>query len=83
MCVRNSLCSVILIYLVALLGLAFVVLAQNEGNISQSAVAVGEECGSTQKMVDECFKDLPPHLMEFLQNTKIVISKKEITQKCK
>lgn len=42
-----------------------------------------EKCGSTQKMVDECFKDLPQHLMEFLQNTKVVISKKEILAKCK
>ncbi|XP_016960331.1 uncharacterized protein LOC108031431 [Drosophila biarmipes] len=83
MCVRSSLCSVILVYLVALLGAAIVVLAQNEGNISQVAEeAVGGECGSTQKMVDECFKDLPPHLMEFLQNTKTAISKKDITQKC-
>ncbi|XP_017846134.1 uncharacterized protein LOC108602513 isoform X2 [Drosophila busckii] len=41
-----------------------------------------ENCGSTEKMVDSCFKDLPPHLMEFLQNTKIVISKQEIIDKC-
>ncbi|XP_017058388.1 uncharacterized protein LOC108099396 [Drosophila ficusphila] len=83
MCVRSSLCSVILIYLVALLGVpVVVVLAQNGANISQEATEASEDCGSTQKMVDECFKDLPPHLMEFLQNTKIVISKKEITAKC-
>ncbi|KAH8346451.1 hypothetical protein KR084_000723 [Drosophila pseudotakahashii] len=82
MCVRSSLCSVTLIYFLALLGSVVVVLAQMEGNITQSSVAAGEECGSTQKMVDECFKDLPPHLMEFLQNTKIVISKKEIAAKC-
>jgi len=82
--VRSLLGSVILIYVVILLRLVNVVLAQNEGNISESTVATGrEECGSTQKMVDECFKDLPPHLMDFLQNTKIVISKKEITAKCK
>ncbi|XP_030559593.1 uncharacterized protein LOC115761792 [Drosophila novamexicana] len=47
------------------------------------ALAHVNKCGSTQKMVDECFKDLPPHLMEFLQNTKIVISKQEIIAKCK
>ncbi|XP_052852388.1 uncharacterized protein LOC128262264 [Drosophila gunungcola] len=81
MCERNSLCSVFLIYCVVLLAGAVVALAQNAANISQEAVAV-EECGSTQKMVDECFKDLPPHLMEFLQNTKIVISQKEIAAKC-
>lgn len=45
-------------------------------------LAHGEQCGSTQEMVDECFKDLPPHLMDFLQNTKIVISKQEIMAKC-
>ncbi|EDW97951.1 uncharacterized protein LOC6537694 [Drosophila yakuba] len=82
MCVRSSQGSVILIYFVVLLHLVTVVLAQNEGNMSETTVATGEECGSTQKMVDECFKDLPPHLMDFLQNTKIVISKKEITAKC-
>lgn len=42
-----------------------------------------EKCGSTQKMVDECFKDLPEPLVEFLQNTKVVVSKKEIFAKCK
>ncbi|EDV94411.1 GH21009 [Drosophila grimshawi] len=41
-----------------------------------------DKCGSTEKMVDECFKDLPPHLMEFLQSTKIVISKQDIIAKC-
>lgn len=40
-------------------------------------------CGTTEKMVDDCFKDLPPPLMEFLQNTKIVITKQEIIAKCK
>ncbi|XP_017023290.1 uncharacterized protein [Drosophila kikkawai] len=80
MCVRSSLCSVLFGYCVALLCVTVVVLAEN-GNITQLALP-GEECGSTQGMVDECFKDLPPHLMEFLQNNKIVISKKEITTKC-
>ncbi|KAH8407204.1 hypothetical protein KR222_010495, partial [Zaprionus bogoriensis] len=49
---------------------------------SSSSSADDSDCGSTENMVDECFKDLPPHLMEFLQNTKIVISKKEILAKC-
>ncbi|XP_005185963.1 uncharacterized protein LOC101892398 [Musca domestica] len=39
-------------------------------------------CGNTQKMVDNCFRDLPPHLMEFLQSPKIVIDEKEIKNKC-
>ncbi|XP_055901947.1 uncharacterized protein LOC129938421 [Eupeodes corollae] len=40
-------------------------------------------CGETQKMVHECFKNLPPHLMEFLQTTKIVVAnKEEIVSKC-
>ncbi|XP_016991071.1 uncharacterized protein LOC108053011 [Drosophila rhopaloa] len=82
MCVTSSLCSVILIYCLALIGVAAEAVAQNSGNISQEVALPVEECGSTQKMVDECFKDLPPHLMEFLQNTKVVISQKEITAKC-
>ncbi|KAH8330983.1 hypothetical protein KR067_009702 [Drosophila pandora] len=87
MCVRNhsSIC-VLFGYCVALLGVSVaVVLGQNENTSMvaiQNEVAIEEQCGNTQRMVDECFKDLPPHLMEFLQNTKIVISKKEITAKC-
>ncbi|KAH8284378.1 hypothetical protein KR018_010668 [Drosophila ironensis] len=92
MCVRGrAQLSVIFAYCVAgLLGLS-VAMAQGQ-NENSSAVqnevtnghrdVAGGQCGSTQRMVDECFKDLPPHLMEFLQNTKIVISKKEITAKC-
>lgn len=40
------------------------------------------KCGNTQKMVDNCFRDLSPHLMEFLQTTKIAINEQEITSKC-
>ncbi|XP_075144649.1 uncharacterized protein LOC142219646 [Haematobia irritans] len=40
------------------------------------------KCGSTQKMVDNCFRDLPPHLMEFLQTSKIAINEEEINSKC-
>ncbi|XP_073820410.1 uncharacterized protein [Musca autumnalis] len=39
-------------------------------------------CGNTPKMVDNCFRDLPPHLMEFLQSPKIVIDQQEIIHKC-
>lgn len=39
-------------------------------------------CGDTQKMVDGCFKDLPPHLMEFLQSTKVAVNKEEVESKC-
>lgn len=40
-------------------------------------------CGNTQKMADNCFRDLPPHLMEFLQTSKIAINEKDILSKCK
>jgi len=71
----------ILLYIFVLL----VVMAEARNENHQNPpppLAHVEQCGSTQKMVDECFKDLPPHLMEFLQNTKIVISKQEIMAKC-
>ncbi|XP_013100650.2 uncharacterized protein LOC106082583 [Stomoxys calcitrans] len=50
------------------------------GNTDRGGVQV--KCGSTQKMVDNCFRDLPPHLMEFLQTSKIAINEQEITSKC-
>lgn len=40
-------------------------------------------CGNTQKMADNCFRDLPPHLMEFLQTSKIAINEQDIVSKCK
>ncbi|KAH8382556.1 hypothetical protein KR009_004105 [Drosophila setifemur] len=79
MCVRSPLFSAIFSYSFALLGVSVVVLAQNDN----SSMVPSEECGGTQRMVDECFKDLPPHIMEFLQNTRIVISRKEIATKCR
>ncbi|XP_065367716.1 uncharacterized protein LOC135960368 [Calliphora vicina] len=39
-------------------------------------------CGNTQKMADNCFRDLPPHLMEFLQTSKIAINEEDIVSKC-
>ncbi|TMW54300.1 hypothetical protein DOY81_000573 [Sarcophaga bullata] len=39
-------------------------------------------CGNTQKMADNCFRDLPPHLMEFLQTSKIAINEQDIVSKC-
>ncbi|XP_067617367.1 uncharacterized protein [Eurosta solidaginis] len=50
----------------------------NNGSTAGNA----SKCGDTQHMVDECFKDLPPHLMEFLQTTKIAINEREIALKC-
>ncbi|EDW24210.1 GL23512 [Drosophila persimilis] len=75
MCVKNSCLSIVLGLSIVLMGSAVPGLGQNETTLRQ-------DCGSTQRMVDDCFKDLPPHLMEFLQNTKIIISKSDITTKC-
>ncbi|KAI9579158.1 uncharacterized protein LOC119640133 [Glossina fuscipes] len=41
------------------------------------------QCGNTQRMVDNCFRDLPPHLMAFLQSKKPAINKNEVLSKCK
>ncbi|KAM8706565.1 hypothetical protein ACLKA7_010777 [Drosophila subpalustris] len=72
---------VILLYF--LVGVVAMSEARNETHEnSPPPLAHVEQCDSTQTMVDQCFKDLPPHLMEFLQNTKIVISKQEIMAKC-
>ncbi|KAH8381709.1 hypothetical protein KR093_011136, partial [Drosophila rubida] len=72
---------VILWYLVVLF--VAMVNARNETHQNPPPpLAHVEQCGNTEKMVDECFKDLPLHLKDFLQNTKIVISKQEITAKC-
>lgn len=49
---------------------------------SDSAAGAESKCGDTQRMVDECFKDLPPHLIEFLQTTKIAINERDIASKC-
>ncbi|XP_018798760.1 PREDICTED: uncharacterized protein LOC108975012 [Bactrocera latifrons] len=49
---------------------------------SDTAAGAESKCGDTQRMVDECFKDLPPHLMEFLQTTKIANNEREIASKC-
>ncbi|EDW16317.1 uncharacterized protein LOC6574828 [Drosophila mojavensis] len=57
--------------------------AANQTRSLEEELSSANSCGSTEKMVDDCFKDLPPHLMEFLQNTKIVITKQEIIAKCK
>ncbi|TDG52272.1 hypothetical protein AWZ03_001102 [Drosophila navojoa] len=57
--------------------------AANQTQSLEEELSSANSCGSTEKMVDDCFKDLPPHLMEFLQNTKIVITKQEIIAKCK
>lgn len=57
--------------------------AANQNGSLEEELSSANSCGSTEKMVDDCFKDLPPHLMEFLQNTKIVITKQEIIAKCK
>uniref|UniRef100_W8C6D8 Uncharacterized protein n=1 Tax=Ceratitis capitata TaxID=7213 RepID=W8C6D8_CERCA len=56
-------------------------LASALGN-NDASNGVGSKCGDTQRMVDECFKDLPPHLMEFLQSTKIAINERDISSKC-
>uniref|UniRef100_A0A1B0FIE2 Uncharacterized protein n=1 Tax=Glossina morsitans morsitans TaxID=37546 RepID=A0A1B0FIE2_GLOMM len=40
------------------------------------------QCGNTQRMVDNCFRDLPPHLMTFLQSKKVAINKNEVLSKC-
>lgn len=39
-------------------------------------------CGSTDEMVGECSNDLPEHLIDFLQNFRIDISKEDILTKC-
>ncbi|KRG00097.1 uncharacterized protein Dwil_GK14242 [Drosophila willistoni] len=78
MCVRNALLSC-LWFTVAFTAIA---LAGTELTQVPAQLAHVNKCGNTQKMVDECFNDLPAHLMDFLQNTKTVISKKEITAKC-
>lgn len=63
--------------------------SSNTSSSSSSAALASNErgamvkCGNTQKMVDNCFRDLPPHLMEFLQTSKIAINEQEITSKCK
>ncbi|XP_034661388.1 uncharacterized protein LOC117896953 [Drosophila subobscura] len=80
MCVNNSCVFVIVGLAIILIGIAVPGLGRNETR--PTAATLREDCGSTQRMVDECFKDLPPHLMEFLQNTKIVISKRDIMTKC-
>ncbi|XP_037953880.1 uncharacterized protein LOC119684022 [Teleopsis dalmanni] len=49
---------------------------------THNATVLVHKCGDSKKMVDECFNDLPPHLMEFLQSTKIAINEDEITSKC-
>lgn len=54
----------------------------NENNELDLTPATKVNCGETQAMVDVCFKDLPPHLMEFLQTTKIALNKEEIASKC-
>ncbi|XP_054745870.1 uncharacterized protein LOC129250256 [Anastrepha obliqua] len=54
--------------------------ATNANN--DSTAGTDSKCGDTQRMVDECFKDLPPHLMEFLQTTKIAINERDIASKC-
>ncbi|XP_017140325.1 uncharacterized protein LOC108154532 [Drosophila miranda] len=80
MCVNNSCMFIVFGFVIILIGIAVPGLGQNE--TKQQTAVPSEDCGSTQRMVDECFKDLPPHLMEFLQNTKIVINKRDITTKC-
>lgn len=39
-------------------------------------------CGRFPKIVDNCFKDLPPLLKEFLQNNRIIITKEDLIGKC-
>jgi len=50
---------------------------------SSVAGAAHVECGSTHKVVDECFKNLPPHLVEFLQTSKVPLNQEDVTNKCK
>lgn len=42
-----------------------------------------QNCGSTKEMVRECFQGLSEHLIDFLLNFKINITKEEILKKCK
>lgn len=57
----------------------------NSNNISNNSITNNNNiiCGNTQKMADNCFRDLPPHLMEFLQTSKIPINEQDIISKCK
>ncbi|XP_055851503.1 uncharacterized protein LOC129915836 [Episyrphus balteatus] len=55
---------------------------QNEKKVLEFLMVTEVNCGETQTMVDVCFKNLPPHLMEFLQKTKIAVNKDEIASKC-
>ncbi|XP_030371183.1 uncharacterized protein LOC115621626 [Scaptodrosophila lebanonensis] len=84
MCVRSILLTICGLYALFALTVAGQNVTNDKISNNNSSLSSEEEerCGSTQDMVDECFKDLPPHLMEFLQNTKVVISKKEIIAKC-
>ncbi|KAI8123310.1 hypothetical protein FF38_11627 [Lucilia cuprina] len=55
----------------------------NNNNISNNSNSNNNiMCGNTQKMADNCFRDLPPHLMEFLQTSKIAINEQDIVSKC-
>lgn len=50
--------------------------------IPPPALAHDLHCGSTEELVGECSKELPEHLISFLKNFKIDITKEEILTKC-